>query len=116
VTGDGNLELTPATNVFVNGGYQAKRTATAVSVSAATTDYIIGVTSTAAARTITLPTAVGWAGKVYIVKDESGGAATNNITLATTSSQTIDGAASKAIATNYGTLSVYSDGANWFTF
>jgi len=116
VTGDGNLELAPATNVFVNSGYRMKRTATATSVSAATTDYLIGVTSTAAARTITLPTAVGSAGKVYIVKDESGGAATNNITIATTSSQTIDGAASGTISTNYGLSKVYSDGANWFTF
>jgi hypothetical protein len=116
VTGDGNLELTPATNVFVNAGYRMKRTATAVSVAAATTDYLIGVTSTAAARTITLPTAVGSAGKTYLVKDESGGAATNNITLATTGGQTIDGAASLAIATNYGVARVYSDNANWFTF
>lgn len=116
VTGDGNLELTPATNVFVNGGYRMKRTATAVSVSAGTTDYVIGVTSTASARTITLPTAVGSAGKTYIIKDESGGAAANNITVATTGGQTIDGAASVAIATNYGISRVYSDGANWFTF
>ena len=116
VTGDGNLELSPATNVFVNAGYRMKRTATAVSVAAGTTDYLIGVTSTAAARTITLPTAVGSAGKTYIVKDESGGAATNNITLATTGGQTIDGAATIAIAANYGVARVYSDGANWFTF
>jgi hypothetical protein len=74
------------------------------------------VTSTAAARTITLPTAVGSAGKVYIVKDESGGALVNNITLATTGGQTIDGAATIAIALNYGVARVYSDGANWFTF
>ena len=115
-TGDGNLELSPATNVFVNAGYRMKRTATAVGMTAATTDYLIGVTSTAAARTITLPTAVGSAGKTYIVKDESGAASVNNITLATTGGQTIDGAATIAIAANYGVARVYSDGANWFTF
>jgi len=99
----------------LNGGQIAKRTATAVSVSADYDDYIIGVTSTASVRTITLPTAVNVAGRVYIVKDESGGAATNNITIATTSSQTIDGASTKVINTNYGFYWVYSDGANWFT-
>ena len=73
--------------------------------------------STAAARTITMPSAatVG-AGKTYIIKDESGGAATNNISIASVSSQTFDGAASPlVINTNYGTKTLYSDGANWFT-
>ena len=59
---------------------------------------------------------MGSAGKVYIVKDESGAASVNNITLATTGGQTINGAATNVINTNYGTASVYSDGANWFTF
>jgi hypothetical protein len=99
----------------LNGGQVVKRTATAVSVAAGVDDYIIGVTSTAAARTITLPTAVNVTGRVYIVKDESGGAATNNITVDCTGGQTINGAATNVINTNYGSVTVYSDGANWFT-
>lgn len=72
-------------------------------------------TSITAPRTITLPTAIGAPGKLYIIKDESGVAATNNITVATTSGQTIDNAASKSLNTNYGFLRVYSNGANWFS-
>lgn len=70
--------------------------------------------STAAAHTITLPTAVGIAGQRIAVKDVTGaGANTNNITIATTSSQTVDGAAPAAITADRGARVYYSDGANW---
>ncbi len=116
VTGDGQLSLEPATSVYINGGHREKRTATATNYTVLITDSIIGVTSTAAARTITLPSAVTvGAGTMYIIKDESGGAATNNISIASVSSQTFDGAASPlVINTNYGSKRIYSDGANWF--
>jgi hypothetical protein len=91
------------------------RTATAVSYTAKDTDNIIGVTSTAAARTITLPTPVGRAGKVFIVKDESNAAGTNNITVVGAAGN-IDAAANKVISANAGALRIYSDGANYFTF
>src|SRR5438128_2357015 len=65
----------------VQQGYVA-RTATATTYTALTTDVYIGVTSTASARTINLPAAATCgAGKTYIVKDESGAAGTNNITI-----------------------------------
>jgi hypothetical protein len=97
------------------GSIVFNRTTTATSYSVLTTDYIIAVTSTASARTITLPTAVNATGRKYVIKDESGGAATNNITINTTSSQTIDGASTKTISSNYGSATVYSDGSNWFS-
>lgn len=88
----------------------------ALAVSGATTgETIIGVTSTAAARTITLATADVIAGRVIFIKDESGLAGTNNITIDTEGAELIDGAASIAITVNYGVLKVYSDGVNWFT-
>jgi hypothetical protein len=80
------------------------------------TDYLIAYTSLTAGRTVTLPTAVGVISQVYIIKDESGGAATNNISIATSSSKTIDGASTKVINTNYGVARVYSNGSNWFTY
>ena len=93
---------------------------TAISYTILLTDvgfgWIIGVTSTAAARTITLPLAnsvpAGWQ---TTIKDESGGALTNNITIARAGSDTIDGAASNVIALNYGSRTLYSDGVSkWF--
>lgn len=45
-----------------------------------------------------------------IIKDEAGNAATSPITV----TGTIDGSASYIINTNYGALSLISDGTNWF--
>ena len=93
---------------------------TAVSYTILLTDvgfgWVIGVTDTAAARTITLPLAnavpAGWQ---LTVKDESGGALTNNITIARAGADTIDGATSNVINLNYGSRTFYSDGVSkWF--
>ena len=53
-------------------------------------------------------------GQIQIVKDEAGAAGSHTITI-TPASGTIDGAASKTITTNYGSLKVYSNGSNYFT-
>ena len=94
-------------------------TTTSTSYTALQIDDIIEVTSTAAPRTITLPTATSTGvntniGKVYVIKDTSGGAGTNNITITPTSG-TIDGVASVAITTNYGSMFVCSDGVAWYS-
>ena len=96
------------------------RRATAISTTLAATDYLIAVTDTTALRTITLPlasTIVLPSGAIqeFIIKDESGGANTNNITVAATGPNTIDGAASVAISANYGISKIYTNGVNWFT-
>lgn len=58
---------------------------------------------------ITLPSAVGIPGKVYIIK-KSG---TSTTSVVTTSSQTIDGASSYALTAQWSKVTVMSDGANW---
>ena len=93
-----------------------KHTASASDYAATDGDFIIGITDTSSSKTVTLPAASGRAGKVYIIKDESGGALLNNITVDGNASETIDGATTQAIITNYGVLRIYCDGANWFTF
>lgn len=60
--------------------------------------------------TITLPTAVG-ATQVYTVKL---GASVTSCTLATTSSQTIDGLTAQTLSGAYNSFDLASDGANWF--
>lgn len=103
-----------ANSLVLIKAFTPKRTATAASASSAQ-ETIIGVTSTAAARTITLDDDDKIAGRIIIVKDESGAAGTNNITVQAETGN-IDGGASVAISANYGVCRVYSDGTNWFTW
>lgn len=99
---------------IISGGMSWTYTATATSLALNNTEIIIGVTSTAAARTITLPNTGLVAGQRFVVKDESGAAATNNITISGNGAN-IDGAATKLISTNYGSVDLYFNGTNWFT-
>ena len=74
---------------------------TAATYTAKAGDRVIGV-NRAGTVTVTLPTAEVRKGRVYTIKDESGAAASNNITVATEGSATVDGAATDTISSNYG--------------
>lgn len=103
--------------VCITSGVDINRRAVAVSTTAGVTDHLVAVTDTAAARTVTLPaSSLFLSGQVLEVKDESGGAATHNITVAAAGTDTIDGAARVTIATNYGSVRLYRGAAGkWFT-
>lgn len=95
-------------------GQVVNRTATAVSANVAATDYIIAVTDTTAARTITL-LASPTTNQKFIIKDESGAASINNISITVSGgSITIDGLTTQKIYTNYGSLTVYFNGTAYF--
>lgn len=101
-------------DLVANGGFKIKRTTTAIDYTVLNTDVYVEITNTAAPRTITLPTAASaTAGRMFIIKDQSGGAGTNNITIDGNAAETIDGAATKVINTNYGAVTIICDGANW---
>jgi len=88
---------------------------TAVKTSAYTAgadDGLILADASSATFSITLPTAVGVSGKIYRVKRVDQTLA-NSVTVVTTSSQTIDGALTKLLATQYEEIDVVSDGSNW---
>lgn len=100
----------------VAGSFAVERLASAVSVSTVD-EVIIGITDTSAARTVTIQTADITAGtRLFIIKDESGAAGTNNITIATQGSETIDGASTITISANYGVARLYSNGSNLFSW
>ena len=111
----GGVEKFSDTGFTASSSFTFSRTGSAGDYTSAG-ETIIGITSTASARTVTLSTSETVEGRVIIVKDESGAAGTNNITIATEAAQLIDGAATLVISTNYGVARVFSDGVNWFAF
>jgi len=66
---------------------------------------------TSAARTIT-PLASPVTGTRYVIKDNVGSAAANNITI-TPSGKNIDGAASSTVNINYGSVTIVYNGTQW---
>ncbi len=76
-----------------------------------TADEVLWIDTTTNANTATLPTAVGRVGKIYTFKRISAGS--NNVTIATTSSQTIDGVTTYTLSAQWKYVSVISNGTNW---
>jgi hypothetical protein len=72
------------------------------------TDYTIAV-NVAAPSSVVLPVAP--LGTVFIVKDSSGNASNNTITIG--ASSTIDGSADATINTNYGSVTFIFNGTEW---
>ena len=111
--GDINLAATLGvinlnTEIFINKAAHVSRLASAVD---ANTDdeVIIAITDTSVARTVTIQTADIVAGRIFIIKDESGAAGTNNITIETQSTETIDGSTDDvAITADHGVVRLYA--------
>ncbi len=119
--GLGNIDNTADTAKPVSTAQQAAldaKVSILASVSAKTANYTLTANdvtvtfdATSAALTATLPTAVGVSGKSYLIKRKNTN--NNNVTVATTSSQTIDYGSVYALTTPQAFVRVQSDGANW---
>lgn len=99
-----------------NGGLAFEYSTYAATDTTGTTDVIIGVTDTSAARTITIATALitSSSGRYIIVKDEYGSAGLYHVTIDCESGETIDGKTSVQIVSDYGSIVFYSNGTNLF--
>ncbi len=102
----------PNSTLDVRGSIATSYRAFTANTTAAGTDNLLVFTGTTAA-TITLPTAVGCDGRTYMIKNSSTTGPTPVLTIATTASQTIDGAASWTLSSAYETVTVISNGTNW---
>jgi len=82
----------------------------------ASSDIVIVDDYTGVPVTLTIPTAwiTGSTNKKVIIKDILGEAGTDNITIVGASGETIDGAASFVIDTNYEAITLFSNGTNLF--
>jgi hypothetical protein len=95
------------------GGLQLSRTTTNATLTASTKTYYIGVDTTNNVVDIRLPSAsLLLDGQTYVVKDEGGGANSNNITLLASGTDTIDGQNSIVLESPYASLHLYCNGSN----
>jgi hypothetical protein len=88
-------------------GFDQAYTARTTTYTAATTDYFIDCTS--GTFTVNLFTAVGNTGRILIIKNSG----TGTITVDPNGSQTIDGATTQSLSTQWSRVHIISDGANW---
>lgn len=108
-----------ATPLNLNGGQLTAaglllgQTTTAVNYPVTDADTAIFGDTTGGNITVTLPTAVGRAGRIFIVKKVLGG---SNVVVQAAGIETIDGANTAVITTLYASISICGDGLGWFIF
>jgi len=101
----------PNSTLDIRGSMSNNLRSFSTSTSAGTTDYHLIFTGTSAA-TLTLPDATTITGRAYVIKNVSSNASV--LTIATTSSQTIDGLSSWLLSQTNKTLMLISNGTNWY--
>jgi hypothetical protein len=140
-TTGGDLHLRPGTGTLINGaleiqdGYgnakalvddegfkteaavfnNSRVTASGSTYDVDDDDYIIHCTYTPTGTvTVTLPPPDSV--RHLVVKDAGGNASGNTITIQQNGSEDVDGGTSVTITTDYGSIRLYSDGTDWFTW
>jgi hypothetical protein len=102
---NGPISVTGKTDL--GGALTVAYSSTATGITLNTTHCIVEVTATG--QTITLPTAPSVNGRYYTIKLTASGTGT----IATTSSQTIDGSTTYSLSAQYKYVTVVSNGSNW---
>ncbi len=122
ITAGSNITVTPGANTITiaatatpAGTYPYTNVATTPYV-VLTTDVYISVDSSGGVRTIQLPNAAT-SGQFFIIKDRTGSAATNNITVTTVGGAVnIDGATTFVMNTAYQSINVMGNGSTYEIF
>ena len=101
----------PNSVAHVSGSFAAALASVSTTTTLDVTHYTVLGDASGAAFTITLPTAAGITGRMYNVKKTDSSA--NAVTVDAAGSETIDGALTQSLATQYQTITIQSDGTNW---
>jgi hypothetical protein len=106
-----NVASTAHSTCNVFGSFAVKVDAISSNIPVDNAYHVLPVNANGGAVTITLPDATTCKGREYIVKKID--ASANTVTLDAYSTQTIDGALTQVISTQWSTRTVVSDGSNW---
>ena len=116
LTAGTGISITPTANTITISSSGAAPSITSVTTSPYTvlsSDYFLAVTTSSIAITILLPNAPSTS-TVYVVKDKTGNASTNNITVTTVGGTVlIDGSATFTMNTPYESITVIFDGVGY---
>lgn len=109
--------------VFINNGVITAAAASSTNISTrtisgnttlATTDIYVGCNATSAAITVTLPTITGNTGVYYHIKKTD--SSNNNCTITPNGAETIDGATTQQIGSQYTSISIVAGSDEWHIF
>lgn len=100
-----------SSEILLGGAVRTPITSTSSDIPLDATHYTVKVDASGANRTITLPPAAGCTGRIYIIKKTDSSA--NTVTIDGDTAETIDGATTKVISTQYAGYSIQSDGTGW---
>ena len=116
ITGAGSVGVnnsSPNSTFFIRGSMATSIVTRTAGATVSATDFSTMCNNTTGAVTMSLPTAAGIAGRIYILKKTS--AAGNNVTVAGyNGTETIDGSTTYTITNQYSYLMIQSDGTNWY--
>ncbi len=94
-----------------------KRLSITSDYSVTSADHFVGIDTSGGSVTLTLPSRASVAeGKIYIIKDEGGSAATNAIKIETADAARIDDLNSVSLISNYGAVSIYFNATDWHIY
>ena len=102
-------------SITISGNSIFAQTTKTANYTILSTDSTIFADTSGGAFSLTLPSPAALAGKIYRIIDTTGFFGTNNLTLARSSTEKIEGlASSKVLQTNWGWFNVTTNGTDWF--
>jgi hypothetical protein len=119
--GDGTLKLTSQEGMFSGSAqqnncyleYSSSANGSDITAGELASGNFIAVNSAASTVTVNLPAASSNGGRRLIIKDSTGAAGTNAVTIDGNSSETIDGATTITLDSDYAAVTLICDGSNW---
>lgn len=88
--------------------------ATSSTITATQSETVYLVDSSSSIINLSISSSSNEKGKTIIIKDSSGSTSSNAINISCENSETIDGQTSVSIQNNYTSLTLISDGTNWY--
>jgi len=103
----------PNSVLHVSGAISTQVTAVSSNITLTQSHSVVLVSASGGAVTITLPSAVGIAGRQYVIKKDD--VTANTVTVDPAGTETIEGVATASLPSQWHWIVIISDGTNWIT-